>query len=209
MMKRRPGKRNRFRAIVGGMDPAAFTLFDTALGRSAIVWGDNGIVRTLLPERAEAKTLGLVERLFPGVGMAEPDGAIARTVAAMQSLLAGGSDDLRDAPLDMAGVEPFPARVYQALRLVGPGETITYGALAERIGASGEARAVGATLARNPFPVIVPCHRVLAAGGRAGGFSAPGGVATKLAMLTRERARTSEAAGLFDGMELPLATKRG
>lgn len=190
------------------MPATRFSLFETALGRAAIVWGPAGIRRTLLPERDAGRTRALVEKLFPGIAEGEPAGAVAAAVAGMQALLDGGGGDLRAAPLDMAGVAPFAARVYAALRLVGRGETVTYGALAGRIDAPGEARAVGAALARNPFPVIVPCHRVLAAGGRPGGFSAPGGVATKLAMLTREQARLGDGAGLFDGMDLPLALRR-
>ncbi|MBZ9939339.1 methylated-DNA--[protein]-cysteine S-methyltransferase [Mesorhizobium sp. BR1-1-16] len=190
------------------MSDLNFTLFETAIGRSAIVWGAGGIRRTLLPEAEAAETHRLVMKLFPASSEIEAEGDIAATIVAIRALLEGGREDLREAPLDMTGVEPFPARVYEALRRVGPGETITYGALATKVGADGEARAIGAILGRNPFPIIVPCHRVLAAGGKAGGFSAPGGVATKLVMLTRERARTADAPGLFDGIGLPLAAKR-
>ncbi|MCX5480180.1 methylated-DNA--[protein]-cysteine S-methyltransferase [Kaistia geumhonensis] len=185
-----------------------FALFDTPLGRSAIVWGADGIRRTLLPERDPATTLQLLRRMFPEAEPGEPTGAVAAAAAGMRSLLEGGREDLREAPLDMSGLDRFSVAVYQALRTVGPGQTITYGALAERAGAPGAARAVGVALGRNPFPIIVPCHRVLAAGGRTGGFSAPGGVVTKLEILTRERARVGETAGLFDDLGLPLSLRR-
>ncbi len=219
MMKRRRGKRNRF--LVAGpaaavlrscyhcrMSDLRFALFGTAFGRAAIAWGPGGIRRTLLPEAEEGATRKLMARLLPEAVEAEPEGEIAVVVAGIRSLLEGGRDDLRSAPLDMAPVEPFPAAVYAELRTVGPGETLTYGALAERVGAAGQARAIGAILGRNPFPIIVPCHRVLAAGGKTGGFSAPGGVRTKLLMLTAERARTAAAPGLFDDLALPLAARR-
>jgi methylated-DNA-[protein]-cysteine S-methyltransferase len=184
-------------------------LFETVLGRAAIVWGPRGIRRTFLPEPEEPALRRLLATLYPDAEETAPEGEIATTIAAIRSLLSGGPDDLRAAPLDMAEIGAFPARVYAALRLVGPGETITYGELAARVGSAGEARPVGAILGRNPFPIIVPCHRVLAAGGGVGGFSAPGGVSTKLRMLTAERARTSAAPGLFDGMDLPLAMRPG
>ncbi len=185
-----------------------FALFDTPLGRSAIVWREDAIQRTLLPERDAATTLQLVQRMFPDAVIAEPDGPIAAAADGMRSLLEGGREDLRDAPLDMTGLDRFSVAVYQVLRAVGPGQTITYGALAERAGAPSAARAVGVALGRNPFPIIVPCHRVLAAGGRTGGFSAPGGVVTKLEILTRERARVGETPGLFDDLGLPLSPRR-
>ncbi|SHH04919.1 methylated-DNA-[protein]-cysteine S-methyltransferase [Kaistia soli DSM 19436] len=190
------------------MSDLSFTLFETAIGRSAIVWGNSGIRRTLLPETDEGETRRLVGKLFPDAAERSPAAEIAATIEGIQALLDGAREHLREAPLDMTGIEPFPKRVYEALRHIGPGETITYGALAKQVGSEGEARAIGAVLGRNPFPIIVPCHRVLAAGGKAGGFSAPGGVATKLVMLTRERARTAKSPGLFDDIGLPLATRQ-
>lgn len=183
--------------------------FGTGLGVAAIVWGEAGIRRTMLPEREAVATRAIVARLYPDASEAAPPDAVAKAVADIVALVDGARPHLRDAPLDMSAVEPLARDVYVALRLVGPGETTTYGALAETIGRKGEARAVGAALGRNPFPVIVPCHRVLAAKGALGGFSAPGGQATKLELLNRERARISDAPGLFDALDLPLATRRG
>ncbi len=105
--------------------------------------------------------------------------------------------DLSNIVLDMHGVPPFHQRVYALARGITPGETLTYGEIALRLGDSGLARAVGQALGHNPFAPVVPCHRVLAAGGRAGGFSANGGVDTKLRLLQIERARIN-GPGLFD-----------
>ncbi len=191
------------------MTEHAYCLFETALGRAAMLWGPRGIRRTFLPEAEEPALRLLLAKLYPDAVETVPAGAIAEAIAGIRALLSGGKEDLRAAPLDMTGIGAFPARVYEALRLVGPGETVTYGELAARVGAAGEARPVGAILGRNPFPIIVPCHRVLAAGGGVGGFSAPGGVRTKLAMLTAERARMGAGPGLFDDMDLPLAMRPG
>src|SRR6516164_1571350 len=109
------------------------------------------------------------------------------------------ASDLSAAALDMDGVAEFDRRVYEVARSIAPGATLSYGEIAARLGERGLARDVGQALGRNPFPLIVPCHRVLAAGGKAGGFSANGGVTTKLRLLTIERARTSDAPTLFDG----------
>ena len=195
------------------MSDLRFMLVATALGRAALVWGPAGIRRTFLPEAEEAATRRLVAQLYPAAIETAPDKEIAGIAQAIAALIGGQHDGavaarLEHAPLDMAGIEDFPGAVYAALRKVGPGETVTYGELAERVGRAGEARAIGAILGRNPYPIIVPCHRVLAAGGKTGGFSAPGGVRTKLLMLTAERARTSAAPGLFDGQDLPLAVRR-
>src|SRR5207253_8908837 len=110
----------------------------------------------------------------------------------------GEPSDLALVALDMEGMPEFDRRVYEVARTVPPGATLSYGEIAARLGERALAREVGQALGRNPFPLIVPCHRVLAAGGKAGGFSANGGVATKLALLTIERARTSDAPTLFD-----------
>ena len=86
----------------------------------------------------------------------------------------------------MEGVPPFHRRVYEAAREIPPGDTLSYGAIANRIGSPGSARAVGQALGRNPFAIVVPCHRVVAANGKLGGFSANGGVTTKANLLALE-----------------------
>jgi methylated-DNA-[protein]-cysteine S-methyltransferase len=117
-----------------------------------------------------------------------PPAAIRRAIVGIRALLAGDHADLSAVPLDFDGVPSFHRRVYEAARGIPPGATLTYGEVAARAGASGAARAVGQALGRNPFPLVVPCHRVLAAGGRLGGFSAPGGVSTKAHLLAIEGA---------------------
>ncbi len=114
------------------------------------------------------------------------------------ALLHGEAGDLSAIELDMDGVPPFHRRVYALARTIAPGETMSYGEIAAQLGAAGSARAVGQALARNPFAIVVPCHRVLAAGGKVGGFSANGGTTTKLRLLSIERARTGDAPTLFD-----------
>jgi methylated-DNA-[protein]-cysteine S-methyltransferase len=108
----------------------------------------------------------------------------------------------------MQDVPEFERRVYEVARSIAPGTTLTYGEIAARLEAPGEARAVGEALRRNPFPIVVPCHRVLASGGKVGGFSANGGVATKLRLLTIERARTSAEPTLFENLPLAVAPRR-
>ncbi len=129
---------------------------------------------------------------------AAPPADVQRAIEAIAALLDGEPKDLCAVALDMDGIAEFDRRVYEAARAIPAGATLSYGELAARLGERALAREVGQALGRNPFPIIVPCHRVLAAGAKAGGFSANGGVATKLALLTIERARTSDAPTLFD-----------
>jgi methylated-DNA-[protein]-cysteine S-methyltransferase len=123
---------------------------------------------------------------------------VAAAIVRIQALLAGTRDDLADLPLELEGVPEFHRRVYAVARAIPPGEVLTYGEVARRLGEPGAARAVGQALGKNPFAPVVPCHRVLAAGGRSGGFSAEGGADTKLRMLEIERARFGPQPGLFD-----------
>ncbi|MGE5114861.1 MAG: methylated-DNA--[protein]-cysteine S-methyltransferase [Betaproteobacteria bacterium] len=173
-----------------------WALFDTALGRCGIAWSERGIVAVQLPEADDAATRrGLLHRLS-GAIEAEPAGDARRAVQAIRALLEGARADLRDLVLDEDGIDDFQRRVYAATRAIAPGETQTYGELARRIGEPDAARAVGRALGRNPYTLIVPCHRVLAAHGATGGFSAHGGVATKLRLLAIEGARPPQGATL-------------
>ncbi len=176
-----------------------FALFDTAIGRCAIAWGPGGIARVHLPGTRESETRARVLRELPGVVEAPLPPHLNGAVNDIAALLRGEPSDLGRIPLDMSGVPPFHRRVYEAARSIGPGVTVSYGALAERLGSPGSARAVGQALGRNPFAIVVPCHRVLAAGGRVGGFSAAGGVVTKLRMLAIESAEARGAPALFEG----------
>jgi methylated-DNA-[protein]-cysteine S-methyltransferase len=185
--------------IVTVMNDHGYSLFETAIGACGIAWGPQGIVGVQLPERSEAAAWARLARRFPEAQEGEPPAAVRPIVEAIVALIAGEPVDLSTSPLDMADVPDFHRRVYAVALAIQPGETLTYGEVARRIGEPGAAQAVGQALGKNPFPIIVPCHRVLAANGKTGGFSANGGVDTKLKLLSIERARTSEAPTLFDG----------
>ena len=186
-----------------------FALFDTPIGACALAWSGRGIVALQLPEANPAATRTRMERRFPETRETPLPPTLHLAVDRIVALLAGEPADLSPIHLDMEGVPEFHARVYAVARTIPPGRTMTYGEIARAIGEPGAARAVGAALGANPFAIIVPCHRVLAANGKAGGFSANGGVITKMKMLTIERARTGVAPTLFDEVGgLPLATAR-
>lgn len=179
-------------------DATHFAWFETPLGDCAIVWGEGGVRGLLLPGAGRERTLASLRRRHPQAVESAPSDAIAEAIAAVQSLLAGQRTALDHIGLDMRGVPDFHRRVYAAARRIAAGRTCTYGELAEALGEPGAARAVGQALGANPFAVIVPCHRVLAAGGTGGGFSAPGGVNTKLRLLEIERASFGAQPSLFD-----------
>jgi methylated-DNA-[protein]-cysteine S-methyltransferase len=181
------------------MKEHGFALFDTDIGRCGIAWGAHGITGVQLPEASEARTRARLVRRYPRAREAPPPTDVRRVIDGIVALLRGEASDLSAAALDMDGVAEFDRRVYAVARDIAPGATLSYGEIAARLGERGLARDVGQALGRNPFPIIVPCHRVLAAGGKAGGFSANGGVTTKLRLLTIERARTSDTPTLFDG----------
>ena len=176
-----------------------FTLFDTDIGRCGIAWGACGVAGVQLPERSDHETRTRLLRKCPDASEASPPPDVQRVIDDIVALLRGEAIDLSKVVLDMARLGEFERRVYDVARTIPLGTTLTYGEIATRLGDRGLARDVGQALGRNPFPIVVPCHRVLAAGGKAGGFSANGGLTTKLRMLTIERARTSDAPTLFDG----------
>jgi methylated-DNA-[protein]-cysteine S-methyltransferase len=178
------------------MAPAC-TLFDTAIGRCGIAWGDGGVTAFQLPEPTDAGTLRRMFRRGPAVPLAEPPPEVQDTIRRVVSLLQGERIDLRNVALDFTGIAPFHQRVYEVSREILAGQTRTYGEIASELGKPGASREVGQALGANPFAVIVPCHRVLAAGGRSGGFSAGGGVSTKLRILLIERAQIGAEPGLF------------
>lgn len=175
-----------------------FCLFDTAIGPCAVAWGESVLAGVQLPETSAERLRNRMQRSFPGADEAVPPAFVRAAIARIQALLQGAQDTLEDLPLDMEGVPEFNRRVYAVARAIPPGRTLTYGEVAHRLGEPGAARAVGQALGHNPFAPVVPCHRVLAAGGRSGGFSAEGGAATKLKMLEIERAQFGPAPGLFD-----------
>ena len=172
-------------------------LFETALGTCGVAWGPGGIVAVQLPERDAASTRARLLRGLPLCqGTGDPPPYVCSAITGIQALLAGEPRDLREVPLDMSRISPFHQQVYAIARAIPPGRTRTYGELAQQLGGLGLARAVGQALGMNPFAPVVPCHRVLAAGDRPGGFSAEGGAATKLRMLQIE--------GACPGGTLPL-----
>jgi methylated-DNA-[protein]-cysteine S-methyltransferase len=175
-----------------------FTLFDTAIGRCGLAWSTRGVIGLQLPEKNDAATRLRLMRHCPAAEEATPPAMIKRAIDDIVALMRGEKRSLRAIQLDMSGVAEFYARVYDTTRAIPPGQARTYGEIAKAIGAPGAARAVGQALGRNPFAIIVPCHRVLAANGKMGGFSANGGVTTKMKMLRIEGWR--QAATLFDAI---------
>ena len=182
------------------MTASGFALFDTAIGRCGVAWGEGGIAGIQLPEAGERETRVRMLQRFPVAGEVPPPPEVQRVIDRIVALLRGEVSDLSTVALDMDQVPAFHRRVYEAARTIPPGATLSYGDVAARAGAPGAARAVGQALGRNPFPIVVPCHRVLAAGGKIGGFSAQGGVATKRRMLAIEGAPINGGAiPLLDG----------
>jgi methylated-DNA-[protein]-cysteine S-methyltransferase len=176
------------------MHEFAYTLFRTAVGTCGIAWGDSGIVAVQLPESSESATVARLLRAHRAAGRRHPGPGQQRSIDDIVALLAGEPRDLRHIRLDLTRVAPFHQRVFEVVRNIAPGQTRCYGEVAALCGQPHAARAVGQAMARNPFPLIVPCHRVLAAGGRSGGFSARGGVSTKLRLLAIEGALCRPAA---------------
>jgi methylated-DNA-[protein]-cysteine S-methyltransferase len=164
-----------------------YIIFETVGGYCGIAWSNVGITRFQLPTRsAEAAERNLLRRL-PEAAPGEPTAEVVEAVAAVKRYFEGEKIDFSDVRLDLDGQEEFFKQIYAATRRVGWGHTTTYGTLAKELGAGPEAaRDVGQAMARNPVPLIIPCHRVLAADGKVGGFSAPGGSAAKIRMLELE-----------------------
>ena len=169
----------------------SYALFETALGWAGVAWGEKGLVGVHLPERDPEVARRSFLRRFPEAVEAAPPPPVADTIAAIRELLAGEAADLSAATLDLSRTPAFHARVYEIARRIPPGETLTYGEIAERLGDKLLARDVGQALGKNPWPIVVPCHRVTAAGGKPGGFSARGGVNTKLKLLAIEGAQVA------------------
>jgi methylated-DNA-[protein]-cysteine S-methyltransferase len=176
------------------MTEPAFTLFDTPVGSCAVAWSTRGIAGVQLPEGNATATRARVLQQFPGARESAAPYQVSQAIDAIVSLLRGEHADLSAIRLDMDRVAPFDRRVYEAARTIPPGSSLSYGEVARRMGAPGAARAVGQALGRNPFTIIIPCHRVLAAGGKLGGFSANGGRTTKARLLAIEGARLTPPA---------------
>ena len=173
------------------------TTFETALGTCGVAWSPRGITAVELPSSRPLRMLERLRRQAGTTGHTEPPDRIRDAIAAMTALLGGERRDLRAIELDLEGASEFELAVWERARRVPAGETITYGEIAKSIAVEGDARDVGKAMGSNRCPIVVPCHRVVAAGGNLGGFSAPGGVETKRRMLEIEGAIQSEPT-LFD-----------
>ncbi len=184
---------------------AGYALFDTAVGRCGIAWGERGVLGVQLPEADERRTRARLLKQHPEAREEAPPPLARAAIEGIVALLEGGKVDLSGVPRDLSAVPEFNRRVYEIAVTIPPGKTMTYGEIAERLGDKLLSRDVGEALGQNPWPIVVPCHRVLAAGGKIGGFSANGGITTKHRLLTIEGAFADAPPSLFE--DLPLAPK--
>jgi methylated-DNA-[protein]-cysteine S-methyltransferase len=177
--------------------PVLFTLFDTAIGRCAIGWADRGIVAVQLPQPDEAQTRVRFGQRYADSVEAAPPAFVQTAIDRIVELMNGERVDLSMVDLDLRDAPDFNRNVYAIARKIPAGQTLTYGDIARQLGGVELSRDVGRAMGQNPCPVIVPCHRVLAAGGKPGGFSANGGIETKLKMLAIEGAYVNHTPSLF------------
>jgi methylated-DNA-[protein]-cysteine S-methyltransferase len=187
------------------MPDTHFAIFDTAIGPCGIVWNERGLTGVQLPKKDEAATRARVQQRYPSAIEAPPSPLAAQAIAGIAALLRGEPRDLTGIAIDNSRTPEFNAKVYAITRTVPPGQTITYGEIATQLGDKLLARDVGTALGENPCPIVMPCHRVLAANGKPGGFSASGGVVTKLKLLSIEGAQPGGPT-LFDA--LPLVARQ-
>ena len=184
------------------MSAPSFTLFDTPIGTCSLVWNGDKIVGLRLPEASPAATRTRITRRWAGAEeQATPPASIQAVIDRVLKLLAGEKVDLGDVPLDFGDSPDFHKRAYAIARTIPPGQTMTYGEIARRLGEPQESREVGQAMGKNPIAIIMPCHRVLGADGKMGGFSANGGVATKRRILEIEGAAAISAGPLFAGLD--------
>jgi len=178
-----------------------FTLFDTPIGTCSLVWKSETIVGLRLPEQTPAATRDRIKRRWSGAEELAPPSAMQAVIDRVLALLAGQPVDLSEVPLDFGEAPDFHKRAYEIARTIPPGHTMTYGEIAKRLGVPHESREVGQAMGKNPIAIIMPCHRVLGADGKMGGFSANGCVATKRRILEIEGAAAVGAGPLFTGLE--------
>jgi methylated-DNA-[protein]-cysteine S-methyltransferase len=184
-----------------------YTIFDTAVGRCGIAWGDSGILGVQLPEAREIETRRRMLRQYPDARELRPPLNVEIAIDGIVALLRGQPGDLSDVTLDMSGIQAFNQRVYAFTRTIPHGETRTYGEVATGLRASGATHSVAQAISRNPFMIIVPCHRVLEAGSYADQISPNGGAISKRRLLSIEGARATSSKTLFDVL-LPVAPPR-
>jgi methylated-DNA-[protein]-cysteine S-methyltransferase len=184
-----------------------YTIFDTAIGRCGIAWGDLGIIGVQLPEVRELDTRKRLFHLYPEAREIRPPVNVEAAIEGIAMLLRGGVSDLSDVTLDMTGIPAFNQRVYAFARSIPRGESRTYADVASALRASGATHSVAQAIARNPFMIIVPCHRVLEAGHYADNISPNGGVISKRRLLSIEGTHPTTSRTLFDVL-LPVAPPR-
>jgi methylated-DNA-[protein]-cysteine S-methyltransferase len=189
------------------MSGRGYTIFDTAIGRCGIAWGDLGILGVQLPEAREIETRRRLFRLYPEARELPAPLNVEIAIEGIVALLRGQPCDLSDVALDMSGIHAFNARVYAFTRTIPRGETRTYGEVASSLRASGAAHSVAQAISKNPFMIIVPCHRVLEAGSYADKISPNGGAISKRRLLSIEGAGSPSSKTLFDVL-LPVAPSR-
>jgi methylated-DNA-[protein]-cysteine S-methyltransferase len=185
----------------------AYTIFDTAIGRCGIAWGARGIVGVQLPEAREIETRKRLFLLYPEAREARAPSDVEAAIEGMVALLHGDTSDLSEVSLDMSGIHAFDQRVYQITRRIPRGQTLTYGDVAARLGSPSAVRPVAQAIARNPFVVIVPCHRVLEAGGYTDKMSPHAGLISKRRLLSIEGTGSPASKTLLDVL-LPVAPPR-
>jgi methylated-DNA-[protein]-cysteine S-methyltransferase len=184
-----------------------YTIFDTTIGRCAIIWSSTGVVAVQLPEAREIDTRRRIFQIHPEAREQRPSANAEFAIEGIVSLLQGSDADFSEVSLDASGVPGFNRRVYEAACAIPRGETRTYHEIAKALGASGAAHSVAQALSRNPFMLIVPCHRVLEAGGYADRISPNGGSVSKRRLLSIEGAGSPGSKTLFDVL-LPVAPPR-
>jgi methylated-DNA-[protein]-cysteine S-methyltransferase len=180
------------------MTTFGYATFDTGIGAAGIAWSERGIVGVQLPEKTTAASRARMRRRYPNAVEQKPPPEIARAIEQIRALMRGEPADFSNVALDVTGLTEMQRSVYDITRTIAPGHTMTYGEIAKRIGMPRDAREVGRALGDNPFPIIVPCHRVVAADGRMHGFSGSGGVRTKLKLLEIEGYEAVPGPSLFD-----------
>jgi methylated-DNA-[protein]-cysteine S-methyltransferase len=183
------------------MTAPAFTLFDTPVGTCSLVWKGETVIGLRLPEASPAVTRTRIRRRWPEAQEQAPPTAMKRIIDRVLALLGGERVDLADIPLDFGASPEFHQRIYAVARTIPPGQTMTYGEIARRLGVPHESREVGQAMGKNPIAIIMPCHRVLGADGKMGGFSASGGVAIKRRILEIEGAAALSPGPLFAALD--------
>jgi methylated-DNA-[protein]-cysteine S-methyltransferase len=185
----------------------AYTIFDTAIGRCGIAWGDAGIVGVQLPEAREIETRKRLYRLYPDARETHPPANVELAIEGIVTILRGEGSDFANVVLDMSGIHGFNQRVYQITRAIPRGETRTHREIATRLRASGATHSVARAIASNPFVIVVPCHRVIAADGYADKMSPHCGTISRRRLLSIEGAGNPGSKTLFDAL-LPVAPPR-